>query len=43
MSVDLYAGHPWCNPEPGKDYTTGLSCRLTIRYVDGRWQPQKAQ
>jgi len=42
MSVDLYAGHPWCNPEPGKTYTTGRSCRLTIRYVNGRWQPQRA-
>ena len=43
MSVAVYAGHPWCNPRPGQDYTSGQSCRLTIRYVSGKWVPQRAR
>lgn len=43
MSVAVYAGHPWCNPLPGKDYPTGQSCRLTIRYINGAWTPERAR
>jgi hypothetical protein len=41
MSLAIHAGHPWCNPQPGKEYTSGQSCRLTIHYVDGKWVPQR--
>jgi hypothetical protein len=43
MSVAIHAGHPWCNPRPGKTYTSGQSCRLTIRHAGGKWGPQRGR
>jgi hypothetical protein len=37
MVVSIYAGDPRCQPTPGKDYTSGQSCNLIVRYRDNRW------
>jgi hypothetical protein len=37
MSVAVYAGHAWCRPKPNRQYTSGQSCNLTIRYAGGKW------
>ncbi len=37
MSVGLYAGDTRCAPTPGRDYTSGQSCRLNVTYTNGRW------
>ena len=37
MSISVYAGDPHCQPVPGKNYTSGQSCDVTVDYRNGRW------
>ena len=37
LSIAIHAGHAWCKPGPGKPYTSGQSCSLTVRYSAGTW------
>jgi hypothetical protein len=37
MVVSIYAGDPKCKPVRGKEYTSGQSCNLIVRYRGGKW------
>ncbi|MEZ5850920.1 MAG: hypothetical protein R3D68_09775 [Hyphomicrobiaceae bacterium] len=37
MAISIYAGDPRCEPDQGRDYTSGQSCDLLVTYEKGRW------
>jgi len=37
MVVSIYAGDPKCKAVRGKEYTSGQSCNLIVRYRRGKW------
>jgi hypothetical protein len=43
LVASIYAGDKRCKPEPGKDYTSGMSCNLIVTYRNGRWVWQKIE
>lgn len=37
MTVSIYAGNPRCQPDPDKDYSSGMACTLNVRYRNSDW------
>jgi hypothetical protein len=40
MVASIYAGDPRCRPNPKKQYTSGNSCNLIVRYRGNKWDWQ---
>jgi hypothetical protein len=38
--ASIYAGDPRCQPTPGKQYTSGMSCNLIFSFRNDRWDWQ---
>jgi hypothetical protein len=38
--ASIYAGDPRCQPRPGKQYASGMSCNLIVSYQNDRWSWQ---
>lgn len=38
--ASIFAGDPRCQPTPGKQYTSGMSCNLIVTHRNDRWNWQ---
>jgi hypothetical protein len=38
--ASIYAGDPRCQPKPGKQYSSGMSCNLIVSYENDSWNWQ---